>query len=70
MYSCEAKAGQPARTYIQQLCANTGYSPEDLLEQWTIGRGSKRGSGISLLIARHDDDDENSHKNIILNLQV
>ena len=26
-----AKARRPARTYIQQLCANTGYSPEDLL---------------------------------------
>ena len=26
-----AKAGQPARTYIQQLCANTGCSLENLL---------------------------------------
>ena len=25
-----AKAGHPARTYIQQLCANTGCCPEDL----------------------------------------
>ena len=25
-----AKAGYPARTYIQQLCADTGCSPEDL----------------------------------------
>ena len=25
-----AKAGRPARTYIQQLCEDTGYSPEDL----------------------------------------
>ena len=25
-----AKAGRPARTYIQQLCAHTGCSPEDL----------------------------------------
>ena len=24
-----AKAGRPARTYIQQLCKDTGYSPED-----------------------------------------
>ena len=28
----QAKAGQPARTYIQQLCADTGCSPEDLPE--------------------------------------
>ena len=26
-------------------------------KKWTIGRGGKRGSGISMLIARHDDDD-------------
>ena len=28
----QAKAGQPARTYIQQLCEDTGSSPEDLPE--------------------------------------
>ena len=28
----QAKAGWPARTYIQQLCEDTGCSPEDLLE--------------------------------------
>ena len=27
-----AKAGRPAQTYIQQLCEDTGCSPEDLLE--------------------------------------
>ena len=27
-------------------------------KQWTIGRCGKRGSGISVLIARHDDDDD------------
>ena len=27
-----AKAGRPARTYIRQLCENTGCSPEDLPE--------------------------------------
>ena len=26
----QAKAGQPARTYMQQLCEDTGCSPEDL----------------------------------------
>ena len=30
-YGC-AKAGQPARTYIQQLCEDTGCNPEDLPE--------------------------------------
>ena len=28
-----AKAGQPARTYIQQLCEDTGCCPEDLPEE-------------------------------------
>ena len=28
----QAKAGRPARTYIQQLYVDTGCSPEDLLE--------------------------------------
>ena len=28
----QAKAGRPARTYIQQLCVDTGCSPEDLPE--------------------------------------
>ena len=26
------KAGRPSRTYIQQLCEDTGYNPEDLPE--------------------------------------
>ena len=32
-----AKAGRPARTYIQQLCEDTGCSPEDLLEAMNDG---------------------------------
>ena len=27
-------------------------------KQWTIGRCGERGSGISVLIVRHDDDDD------------
>ena len=40
-----AKAGRPARTYIHQLCEDTGCSPEDLLEamnereKWREGQG-------------------------------
>ena len=29
---CRAKAGRPARTYLHQLCEDTGCSPEDLPE--------------------------------------
>ena len=55
----QSKAGRPARTYIQQLCDDTGCNPEDLpeaindRETWR-----ERGSGISVLAARHDDDDD------------
>ena len=49
------KAGRPARTYIQQLCADTGCDLEDLLDAMDEGWG--RGSGISVLMAWHDDDD-------------
>ena len=28
------------------------------LRRWTIGKSGKRGSAISVLPARHDDDDE------------
>ena len=31
----QAKAGRPARTYIQQLCEDTGCNPEDLSEAMT-----------------------------------
>ena len=53
-----AKAGRPARTYIQQLCADTGCSPENCRRQWSRGRGGEKESGISVLMARHDDDDD------------
>ena len=33
----QAKAGQPARTYIQQLCEDTGCNPEDLPEAMNDG---------------------------------
>ena len=49
-----AKAGRPARTYIQQLCEDTRCCPEDL-----PGAMNQRASGISVIPVR-DDDDENS----------
>ena len=53
-----AKAGRPARTYIQQLCEDTGCFPEDLPEAMNDRESGERGSGISVLPARHDDDDD------------
>ena len=48
-----AKAGQPAQTYIQQLCEYTGCSPEDLpeainnREQWRERVRDIRASGMT-----------------------
>ena len=48
-----AKAGWPARTYIQQLCEDTGYSPEDLpvamkdWEKWREKDSDIRVSGTT-----------------------
>ena len=38
-----AKAGRPARTYIQQLCEDTGCSPEDLPE--AMNEEAREGQG-------------------------
>ena len=42
----QAKAGDPAQTYIEQLCVDTGRSPEDL-SIGTIGWGAKEGQRYS-----------------------
>ena len=49
-----AKAGRPARTYIQQLCEDTGCNPEDQPEAMNDRESGERWSGISVLAA-HDD---------------
>ena len=54
-YGC-AKAGRPTRTYIQQLCEDTGCNPEDLPE--AMNDREKWRERISVLAARHDDDDD------------
>ena len=51
-----AKAGQPAQTYIQQHCKDTDVALKTDQKWWMIGRGGERGSGISVLMARQDDD--------------
>ena len=56
-----AKAGRPARTYIQyiqQLCDDTVVALKTWRRRWTIGRSGERGSEVSVLAARHDDDDD------------
>ena len=48
-----AKAGRPTRTFIQIR----NVALETCWKQWTIEKGGKKGLEISMLMARHDDDD-------------
>ena len=49
-----AKAGRPARTYIQQLREDTGCSPEDLQKQLMIGRSEWWERVRDIPCKRHD----------------
>ena len=54
----QAKAGRPARTYIQQHTCSIHVALKTSQRRWMIGRSGERGSGISVLAARHDEDDD------------
>ena len=51
-----AKAGRPERIYIQQLREDTGSSPEEMPEAMNDRENVERESGISVLVARQDDE--------------
>ena len=55
-----AKAGRPARTYIQQLCEDTGCCPEDQPE--VMNDKEKWRERVRDIRARHDDDDDPSYR--------
>ena len=38
--------------------------------RWTIGKSGERGSGISVLVVRHDDDDDNAYKTTDCSLSI
>ena len=65
-----AKAGRPARTYIQQLCEDTGCSPEDLPEAMNDREKWQERSGISVLVARHDDEDDDRYIYIYIYIYI
>ena len=39
-------------------------APKTCRKQWTIEKGGEKKSGISVLMARHDDDDESNLKRV------
>ena len=53
-----AKAGRPTRTYIQQLCEDTGCCPEDLPRAMNDREECAREGQGYLCYQRDDDDDE------------
>ena len=58
----QPKAGRPARTYIQQLCEDTGCSPEDLPEAMNDReKWRERVRDICASGTTCDDDDDDDH---------
>ena len=53
-----AKTGRLARTYIQQFYVDTGCSLMTCRKWWTIEKGGGKLTEISVLIAQHDDHDD------------
>ena len=53
----QSKTGRPARTYSSYVMIRD-VTPKTCRRRWMIGRRGERGSGISVLAARHDDDDD------------
>ena len=62
-----AKARRPARTTYSNYVRIRDVALKTCLRRWTIGKSSKRGSGISVLAARHDDDDPSTRMALALN---
>ena len=51
-----ASIGRPVRTYLQQLCTDTGYKPEkNCWKWWMVGTNGERVTGKSILTTQHDD---------------
>ena len=55
-----AKAGRSARTYSNYV-RTQDVTLKTCRRRWMIGRSGERGSGISVLAAWHDDDDDDSY---------
>ena len=75
-----AKAGRPARTYIQQLCEDTGCSPEDLPEAMNDReKVAREGQGypcyqhdmmMMMMMMIDDDDDDDDDMMMMICLSV
>ena len=66
-HMAEQKQDEQLGTYIQQLCEDTGCSPRHLPEPMNDRECDERVSGISVLAARHDEEDDTLASNHYLN---
>ena len=72
MYSCEPfhMAGQSQDDQIKSTYSSSVpieyVALKTCRKQWMIGRGGERGSGISVLMVRHDDDNDENNIEITL----
>ena len=66
----QAKAGWPARTYIQQLCEDTGCNPEDLPKAMNDREKWRERVRDIMLVTRHDDDDDDIYIYIYIYIYI
>ena len=58
-HMAEQKQGNQLEHTYSSYVRIRGVALKTCLRRWTIGKSGERGSGISVLAARHDDDDFN-----------
>ena len=58
VHMAEQKQGKQLEHTYSSSVEIRGVALRTCRKQWTIGRGGERGSGISMLMARQDDDDD------------
>ena len=72
----QAKAGRPARTYIQQLCEDTGCNSEDLpeamnnREKWLAARHDDDEYSFKIFVTKRVCNKENEYANFVHTLQL
>ena len=57
-HMAEQKQGDQLETTYSSYVRIRDVALKTCQRRWTIGRSGDRGSGISMLVARHDDDDD------------
>ena len=64
LHMVEQKQGNQLEPTYSSSVRIRGVTLRTYRKQWMIGRGGERGSGISVLMAQHDDDDIYIYKDL------